>query len=643
MGFGSITGSGVLAGFALVLGANNLQIGLLAAIPFMTMPLQILTVGLVERFGVRKKIAVPLWFLAEVVWIPIAMIPLYAEVPGSSAVSILLGLVFIRGIAAALQNAAWNSWIRDLIPQHVLGSFFARRLRYATLAAMGFGLGAAFFIDYWKGQTDGSDQAFGYTIALVFGAVFLGMLSPFARSMMPEPLMQRQPGQSQGLLRQLAEPFKDPDYRGLLRFMFLWNFALNMAVPFFAVYLLQRVGLPLSAVMGFTLLSQAVNVMFLGAWGPMTDRLGNRAVLSVAASLYLLVILGWTFTTMPERWALTIPLLIVLHMLAGAAASGATLTTGTLGLKVAPEGKATQYLAATSIVANLGAGLGPLVGGQFADYFESRSLRLDFTWVDPSGISTLPALNLTGFDFLFGVAFLIGLVALGSLSSIKEKGVMSREVVLDELMAPMQRLTRPMSTVPGIGFITQFPYGFLRHIPGFDAAVGVTGYQIAESARVAAAGASTGQRASIRVAAAVEHVMTDIWEASSKVEQHAEELARHTTRGAIHAAAEVSRDISEIAGDAASGVMRSLDRLGDADAESVAFGIGYGTWVGATESGEDPEVAIASAVESASKVAEELGLDVDAVAAEIASGAETAAMAHDDDKGVASPGEAAGR
>jgi len=625
MGFGSIAGSGILAGFALALGANNLQIGILAAIPFMTMPLQIVTVALIDRVGRRKIIAVPIWFMAELIWIPIAMIPLYADVPGSRAITILLTLMAIRGVLAAMQNVAWNSWMRDLIPRKVLGTYFASRLRYATIAAMVFGLGAAFFVDFWKDQTDGSDQVMGYTIALMVGAVFLGLASPIARSRIPEPLLQHPPGPRQSITSQLMEPFKDPSYRSLLRFMFLWQFALNLAVPFFAVYLLQRVGLPLSAVIGFTLLSQAFNVLFYSVWGRMADRLGSKSVLSVTASLYLLVILGWTFTTQPDRYFLTIPLLVLLHILAGAAASGVTLTTGTIGLKVAPEGKAASYLAATSIVANLGGGLGPLVGGQFADYFSNRSLTLDFTWTDPTGITTLPALSLTGFDFLFGVAFVLGLVALGSLARIEEKGVAGREVVLDELLAPLQRVTRPLSTVPGIGFMTQFPYGILRHVPGFEAAVGVTGYQIAESARAAVAGASRGRFVSGRAAHAVSGAAEEIWKSGENLEHHAGEVARHIARGALHAATDISHDATDLASDAAQGLLLSGANYGAIDAEAIAFGIGYGTYVGAAETEEDREEVVQAAIDSAVETAESLGLDSETISASVEAGADMAA------------------
>ena len=58
LGFFSITTSGFLAAFALLLGANNLQIGILAAIPFITQPLQIPVILLVEYLQRRKVIAV---------------------------------------------------------------------------------------------------------------------------------------------------------------------------------------------------------------------------------------------------------------------------------------------------------------------------------------------------------------------------------------------------------------------------------------------------------------------------------------------------------------------------------------------------------------------------------------------------------
>ena len=198
--------------------------------------------------------------------------------------------------------------------------------------------------------------------------------------------------------------------------------------------MLQKIGLPLFAVIALTVLSQLSNVFFLRVWGPMTDRLGSKAVLSVCTSLFMLVIIGWTFTTLPGPYTLTIPLLIVLHIFAGVATAGINIATGTIGMKLAPNDNAMPYLVGASLATNLGAGLAPLIGGRFADFFDVRSFEVAVAWNDPMQTIQLPALSLTGYDFLFLTAFILGLFALSALGRVQEEGEVDRGVVLDELM-----------------------------------------------------------------------------------------------------------------------------------------------------------------------------------------------------------------
>jgi len=126
LGFNSITTSGFLAAFALALGANNLQIGILAAIPFIMQIVQLPSIWLVEKIRRRKVIAVTSWFSAQLLWFPIALIPIFIFVPGRTAIYLLLALMAFRGLLAAVCNSAWNGWVRDLVPQTILGQIFSR-------------------------------------------------------------------------------------------------------------------------------------------------------------------------------------------------------------------------------------------------------------------------------------------------------------------------------------------------------------------------------------------------------------------------------------------------------------------------------------------------------------------------------------
>jgi hypothetical protein len=120
----SVTTSGLLAGFVLALGANNFQIGILAAIPFIMQLLQIPSLWLVEQLRWRKAISVLSWLPAQLIWVLVALIPFYVGVPSQAAVGLLLGLMVVRGLLSAVTNCSWNSWIRDLVPQSIMGSFF---------------------------------------------------------------------------------------------------------------------------------------------------------------------------------------------------------------------------------------------------------------------------------------------------------------------------------------------------------------------------------------------------------------------------------------------------------------------------------------------------------------------------------------
>ncbi|HEX75729.1 MAG TPA: MFS transporter [Dehalococcoidia bacterium] len=620
MGFFSITTSGFLAAFALALGANNFQIGILAAIPFITSPLQIPVILLVERLRQRKFITIATWFLAQGLWIPMALIPIFIGVPSGGAISILLVLITIRGIFAAVTSCGWNSWLRDLVPREILGHVFSRRLALATIVAVVFSLAAAFFVDYWRAHASGENAVFGYTIAFLFGALFLGLASPVFMCLMPEPQMQPGTEPKLSLRKTLTSPLQDKNFRQLMKFLLFWGFASNLAIPFFAVYMLERLGMPLSTVIGLSVLSQLFNILFLRVWGPLADHFGSKAVLSLCASLYLLVILGWTFTTMPEQHFLTIPLLVILHIFAGIATAGVTLTVGTIGLKLAPQGQATPYLAGASLATSLGIGLGPLFGGLFADFFSVRQFTISLTWADPTRALQWPVLYLTGFDFLFAVAFIMGLVTLNTLTKLREEGEIGREIVLGELLSRTRPIARAVSSVPGLGFVTAFPFSYLRQVPGIDVAISVTAYQLADMAKTTTLVASRGLRLTSRVAKMLENGLSQMLKPAKAAPVNGIDVARHTARGAIHAAHETSLNTEQLIPLTMVGIVRALKRA-KVNPQDAFRGTGYGVIQGAVETGANLVEAVAQAVAGAREAARMLGLTEEEAATQTAHGA----------------------
>ena len=627
----SIIGSGLLVAFALALGANNLQVGILAALPSLMQVIQLPATWLVERFRRRKAIAVIAFFLAQMVWFPIALIPFFIETPSGGAISLLLILMACRFLFGAITGCSQNSWIRDLIPQEKLGRVFAKRQIFITVGAIIFSLGTALFVDFWQSRVTGQSLILGYTYVILFGVLFLGMTSVVFMAMMPEPLMQPVIGTRPSIIKKLVAPFRDRNFRQLLLFQLLWGFTSNMVGPFFTVYMLKSLGLPLSWVIGLSILSQLFSILFLRVWGRFVDRFGSKVVLSLGLSLWLLFILGWMFITMPEHPMLIIPFLIIFHSLAGIA--GAALAMGgVIAWKLSPQGEATSYLAGVSLVGSIGAGVGPLCGGLLADFFGTRQLALTFTWTSPLNYLQVPALRITGFGFLLGIAFILGLITLSMLARIREEGEVSREVVLESLTFPTREISRPVSPVPAYNPLSRFPFSYIIRymkripVPGLDVAVGVTAYQIAETARAAASAAVRGRKVTKKLVSALQDELAMFWKVKTEAKEHDIAITREAARGAMHVVDDKPLAVENLAVSVATSVVKASSKAGVNPLDGIQ-GATQGIIRGAIETGADVTAATRQAIQAAKEVARQTGISEDSAIAKATVGAVEVAQA----------------
>ncbi len=625
----SLGSGGFMAAYALALGANNLQVGILAALPPVSQVVQLPAILAVERFRKRKAIGLPAWFLGQVAWLPIAATPFILDTPGTLAISVVIVMLAMRGLFNPVWVTCQNSWMRDLIPQDSLGRFYSRRLATMTAVVVIVGVAGSFFVRWWQDFAPPEESIYAYSWLLLAGWLTFGIIGPILASFSREPLMPPAPALSRSAWSIVSEPFRDPDFRRLFRFLLFLNFAMNLAAPFFAVYMLTRLEFSLPLVIGFTMLSQVANVAFIRVWGTMADRFGSKTVLSLSASLFFLVVIGWTFTTNPDRHFLTIPLLTALHIFAGFATAGVQLTIQTIALKTAPEDSATAYIGIAGIGAGLGAGVGPVVGGILADLLGDHFFRISLNWAHPGGVFHLPAVSLTGIDFLFVISFGMGLLTLNMLSNLREEGAVDREVAMREMISGVDPLLRAMSSVPGAGVVTAASYGYIKRVPGADVALGVMAYELASSTQAAVASAGRGRRLAADAEAMVERSLATVVDRLEDAGEHGVELARHATRGALHAGDELVEQLDRVVHSSIAGSLRTLNRIAVDPLHSL-HGAGYGALQGALESGNDPEQVARAAVQAAQGMAAELGISEDEAADAVAGGILSAAADTDE-------------
>ena len=216
------------------------------------------------------------------------------------------------------------------------------------------------------------------------------------------------------------------------------------------------------------------------------------------------------------------------------------------------------------------------------------------------------------------------------LVALREEGEIPRDIALSELAARAETATRAVSSVPGLGAVSAFSYGYLKRVPGADVALGVTAYQIAASAQAAVTSARRGRGLVRDVANVVGGVLERTIEEMDDITDQGLELARHTIRGAINVGDDLTDQLGRVARGAVLGALRTMAEQG-VDPGDALYGAGYGAVQGAVEANEDPAIAATYALEAAREAATELGVTDEEAAAALVKGALDAAEASGDE------------
>lgn len=427
----TLTGGAFLAGLALFLGASNAMIGLLASLPFLAQVFQWPAVSLLVRVADRRRIVVWAAGAARAIFLVIAF--LLALGVGWLNGWTLLGILSLATVLTVFASAAWNWWMRDVVPRSMLGRFFGNRLRLTTLVSAAALLGAGGLVDaYIRRGSPGAGFAWLFAAGGFFG--FLGVYC-LSRTPHPAHAMSRP---SRGQLSSILAVVGAPHHRALLVSLILVASTVAVALPYTAVYLLRSVQYSFLLVTLLVLVSQLAYVSSLRGWGYLSDRFGNRPVLQISVGLLVAALLGWASVWTEPGWPL-LAFLVALHFLTGFAVAGIELSSANVLLKTAPDDNAPAFLAGMAMARALIAGLATIAAGLL---WEGLGVGPVVELGRLGGIEW----SIRGFHVLALVSVALGLVAVPILTRVREEG---GAPTLDVARA-MRREVQMMSSVAGI-------------------------------------------------------------------------------------------------------------------------------------------------------------------------------------------------
>jgi MFS family permease len=442
----TLTSGAILAALVLSVGMGDAEYGLLAAMPFLAQFLQFPNVLLMRRFQDRRALTILfatagrlclLGVAAAMLWLPREALP-------AAIIASFIGWSAFGGVA----SGAWLWWMRDLVPSTRFGSYFGNRAAVLLACSAPVLLLAGLFIDL-TGARESQAQA-RQAFAVIYGAAAAcGLASSVLLTRIPHRRPADNP-KDMPVARSLSVPFRDANYRRALAWLVMWGFGATVSVPFFAVFLLVDVGLPVSWVTALLVVGIGTNVLFFRLWGVLSDSHGNKPVLAVCVPVLAgALLLGAALPAAATPGAIVGAIMV--QVLIAIATAGADLTAWNLAFKLS-EGPATaSYLALQSAVRAAATGTGPVVGGVIALSVGGGHLGLS----DPGGWLHISHIQVT---FLVGAACVLASAL--PLARVVERGEASRS----ELVLALRKAAASDTLLPGVRHFAMASSEAVRYI-----------------------------------------------------------------------------------------------------------------------------------------------------------------------------------
>jgi MFS family permease len=451
----AFTAGTFMVALALLMGASNFQIGVIAALPTFTNIFQLLAIWLVRKYNNRRAVSVYCALLSRFPLIIIGALAIFA--PGFQTIQLLIFFLFFYYLFASFAGLSWNAWMKDLVPEANLGTYFSQRARYSQIMNVCLSIILALGVDYVKdNQPDLQLSAYG--VMYVVGGV-IGIIGALILSRAPEPQSYMS---KDNIFKLLLRPLKDPNFRRLLIFNSAWVFALNIAIPFFSVYMLKTMNLSISYIIVLTIISQLCGIFAVGLWGRFADKYSNKTIIAIGAPLYILCILAWCFVGLYTTFRANLTLLVLIHIFTGIATSGINLSLTNIGLKLASRNEAIVYLSAKNIITAFFSSVAPLIGGILADFFTSRRLNITAEWTDPKLNKVFRLLELHEWNFLFLIGAFLALMSLQLLSRVKEVGEVEKDVVVRVMRSTIKSNLKDHFIVGNLLSLPEHLIGFIK-------------------------------------------------------------------------------------------------------------------------------------------------------------------------------------
>ncbi len=345
--------------YLLALGADSTDIGLMTSLASLSAVILLIPGAvLVDRTGKRKKIVlISGGGVRRFAVLLLALVPLAFS--GSAAVYIVIALKVIMDGMGNLGLPAWISMTADIVPISKRGRYFGTRNMTMGIAGM-----LTTFIVGLMITRIGSPQGYQWAMGLsfIFGMTSSYFFSRISDNKSFENRSSSETKAAYSVKALLATLKSDRNFMVFCIFTAIWTFSINIAGPFFSVYMVQDLNAS-AAIVGMTsIIATMSSIPAQKFFGPLADKWGARKLMMLTSLIIPILPFLWFLTS--EPWHV-----FPINVLGGALWAGFNIASFNFLLSVSPTDQRARYTAMYQIAVAGSAALGAALGGVVANYW----------------------------------------------------------------------------------------------------------------------------------------------------------------------------------------------------------------------------------------------------------------------------------
>lgn len=377
----SLTSGAFLAGFLQFMGVSDQINGLIGAIPVLLGFIQVFSSVVFEKMSQRKPLISTVAFIFRLLLVFLFLIPLFIKNQRCSVLIFVFLFAVAHGLAAFTSPAA-STWLVDLTPSTMRGNYFARRDALSLGAVTIVTLTIGRVLDFFRGN----NQEYGGFL-FIAGLVFILAIANYIFLLLIKEPPVKQNSSPVSFKSVLTIPFQSPGFKKVILLFILWNVGLQIAGPFFSVYMVTGLNLDYTYIMAIGVAGSLVRVIVTPFWGRIADQ--KSWFFSTKMSIGLLAIIHflWSFVV-PSNAKLFIP---ILQIFSGMAWGGIGISMFNIQFLFAKREGRTMYLGLNAAIGGIAGFASTWVGSRIVGSLAGKSFQMK--WISVGNMQIVFALS----------------------------------------------------------------------------------------------------------------------------------------------------------------------------------------------------------------------------------------------------------